>query len=280
VESDQNLYLTLRTFDTILTMPKKCVTISLFIKFYPLYSDGKFDIIAKKFWNRFMIKLKDTIHFSFLTLLLLWLSGCSSHQKTLSKNDQCIVDAMNAPLWVCKPRVVDGYAGLGAVEKNSTDMLKMENAALKVAKSEIAKQMQTEIKNRVDKLNLTSNNTNIDNKDEISALLKSISKEISKSNLNLSKEVKIWTSASGKLYLLASVQKSNFDEEIKKAVLSSYKKDKNVWISYLSTQSLDEFEKEFALTIPKNVASETKALRVETIANSRVGLNIKNKKNN
>lgn len=217
-----------------------------------------------------MIKLKEVLYIGASALLLTLISGCSSSNLS-AKNPACGKDTVGAPSWVCQPQIADGYGGLGVAEKNAANPEKMKQEALKNARLEIAKQMQTQVKEKLDTLSKTAE---INNKEAVDNLFKSISKEVLKTQISLEKDAKSWKSSSGKLYVLAVAPKSNFDEDLKKAVLSSYTKDRDPWLNYLSNQSLDNFEKEFALTMPKKKETTiAQSFKVETINEMQVGRN-------
>ena len=221
-----------------------------------------------------MIKLKQVFIFTASTLLLAVISGCSSANFTAQK-PECGKDTIGAPSWVCSPQSDEGYAGVGVAEKNAGSPEQMKQAAFKNVRFEIAKQMQVELKNKIDNLSRISENKN---KEAVDNLVASISKEIFKTHITLAKMGTSWTSASGKLYILGVAPKSDFNADLKKAILSSYAKDKDIWLNYQANHSIDDFEKEFALLMPKkstNDMTTLHAFQVETVKEVSVGRNRK-----
>ena len=228
-----------------------------------------------------MIYLKSFFYFAASAILLVLFSGCTSTATppSLAKT-QCIQDGITAPSWVCKPYAADGYSALGIAEKSGTDKNKTINAALENGRKEIAKQMQSQVR---EKLNNFARTPQGSNKAKVDNLYTSIIGEIKPKDLHLKKMLQSWITPSGKVYVHMIAPQSNFDADLKRAVKLSYIHHKHAWLSFKSKQSIVSLEKEFDVKMPKEqgikVAQGTKVAKmfeVEGVSDMIVGRNKRN----
>ncbi|MDO8453970.1 MAG: LPP20 family lipoprotein [Sulfurimonas sp.] len=222
-----------------------------------------------------MINVRKVFNIAVLGVLLALFGGCAS---TGSINPQvkseCMQEGVSAPSWVCKPQVMNGYASLGIAENYKTDSALAVKEALKNGRKEIAKQIQSQVK---DKINNFSRITAISSKEKVDNLYESIAEEVKPMNITLEKELKSWVSPSSKLYVHVIAPKSTSDEEIKTAVKTSYLSDRVTWLSFKSKEALNNLEKEFGVTMPiQQQVNVAEIFRTEKVLKSSVGRNRKN----
>ncbi|MFA6196337.1 MAG: LPP20 family lipoprotein [Sulfurimonas sp.] len=220
-----------------------------------------------------MLKLKEVLSLTVSGLLLAAIAGCSNAKVATKEVGDCMQDGASAPSWVCKPQVQDAYVGIGIAEKNEANPAQMKETALKSGYAELAKQMQVQVKEKLDNYIRT---TGTSDKEAINNLYTSISKQVATSDFNLAKDIKTWTAPSGKLYWLLVSPKANFDADLKNAVKLSYLNDKVTWLGFKSKQSVANLEKEFGVTLPKDQTTKVaQGFQVETINDLVVGRNKK-----
>lgn len=220
-----------------------------------------------------MIKLKEVLSFTVFGLILTLFVGCSNGTLATKEAGDCMQDGASAPSWVCKPQVQDAYVGIGIAEKNEANAPKMKEVALNSGRAELAKQMQQQVKDKLDNYMRTNGTSE---KEVVNNLYTSISKQVATSDFNLAKDIKTWTAPSGKLYWLLVSPKANFDADLKNAVKLSYLNDKVTWLGFKSKQSIVNLEKEFGVTLPKDQTTKVaQGFKVETINDLVVGRNKK-----
>lgn len=221
-----------------------------------------------------MIQLRKVFNIAASGVLLVLLGGgCASTVSSPQVKSECMQEGVSAPSWVCKPQVMNGYASLGIAENYKADSAQAVKEALKDGRIEIVKQIQLQIK---DKINNFSRITETSSKEKVDNLYASIAEEVKPMNIILEKELKSWISPSGKLYVHVIAPKSTSDEEIKTAVKASYANDRVTWLSFKSKQALNNLEKEFGVAMPiQQQVNVAEMFRTEKVTQSSVGRNRK-----
>lgn len=179
------------------------------------------------------------------TLLTVAFTGCSTEPEpsdAQGSNFACKQDGQLAPKWTCVPMVENAYAGVGVARKSAAGIGHMRKVALANGRSDLAQQIQSQVKDKVETFTRTTGNGASETVDQVTT---AVSKQVAKVSLNGSKAVDAWTSDAGNLYLLVTVPESTVNTEAKNAVKTSFKNDNALWQQFQSKNALEELEKEF-----------------------------------
>ena len=193
-----------------------------------------------------MIKTLSSIAFTALAVMLY--TGCSKEPSTTTveykqdSNFQCKQEGVAAPQWTCIPNIKSAYAGVGIAPNSAAGMGHMRRVALANGRSDLAQQINTLVKDKVEVFTRATGNGSQETVDAVST---SVSKQVAKIDLQNSKAVDMWNAPSGALYMLVAVPESAVNSEVKNAVRSSFKKDDALWQQFQSQQALENLEKEF-----------------------------------
>jgi hypothetical protein len=225
-----------------------------------------------------VIHIRKVFYFTASAVLVALFSGCSgtaAAPATLAAAVQagCIKEGMRAPSWVCQPEVADAYGSVGVAEKNGADKAQTIKAALYNGRTEIAKQIQTQVR---EKLNNYARAVGNSNKEQIDTLYTSIANAVQPKDLYLQEKMQSWTTPSGKVYIHVIALKSSFDAELKKAVILSHMNDQVIWLDFNSEQSIATLEKEFDVQLAKVQSVQVaNSFQVERVSDMIVGHNKK-----
>ncbi len=177
-------------------------------------------------------------------LALLAMTGCSDKDPKPNDNAdfRCMQENVLAPSWTCIPNVEGAYAGVGIAEKSAAGAAHMRRVALANGRSDLAQQIQTQVKDKVEVFTRATGNGN---KEVVDAVSTAVTKQVAKVDLQGSKAIDQWNAPSGAMFLLVSVGESQVNGEVQKAVKSSFKNDDALWQQFQSKQALESLEKEF-----------------------------------
>ena len=181
---------------------------------------------------------------AFLGSLTLLISGCSEEPKSEKQPSfACKQENVLAPKWTCVPLVDGSYAGVGIAQKSSAGMAHMRRVALANGRADLAQQIQTQVK---DKVELFTRSTGVAKGETVDKVTTAVSKQVAKVDLTGSKAIDSWNAPSGALFLLVTVDETNVNKKVKDTLKSSFKNDNALWQQFQSKQSLKGLEKEFA----------------------------------
>ena len=204
-------------------------------------------IILKNKEGYSMIKKLSIITISALILGIT--SGCSSKEEQVPKKaaqiQGCKIENVKAPMWACIPEVEGYYAGVGVAEKSAAGIAHMRRVALMNGRSDLAQQIQTQVKDKMEGFTRATGNGDAETVDKVTT---AVTKQIAKVDLKGSKAVDYWAAPSGAIYMLVTIPESSVNGEVKKAVIgaaSSYKDDNALWQQFQSKQALEALDKEF-----------------------------------
>jgi len=155
---------------------------------------------------------------------------------------RCKKENVLAPKWTCTPMVEGAYAGLGVAKKSAAGMGHMRRIALANGRSDLAQQIKSQVKDKVETFTRT---TGVGDAETVDTVNTAVSKQIAKVDLQGSKGVDSWTAPSGDLYMLVTVPEATVNGAVKDAVKTSFKNDKALWQQFQSKQAMDGLEKEF-----------------------------------
>jgi len=179
------------------------------------------------------------------TIVAATITGCSDKpepKKQAEPDFRCKQENILAPKWTCVPMVEGAYAGVGIAQKSAAGMGHMRRVALANGRSDLAQQIQTQVK---DKVETFTRATGVADAETVEHVTMVVSKQVAKVDLKGSKGVDIWTAPSGTLYMLVTVPEAVVNGEVKKAVKTSFKNEEALWQQFQAKQALDGLEKEF-----------------------------------
>jgi len=159
---------------------------------------------------------------------------------------QCEQEGIKAPKWTCIPDVAGYYAGVGVAEKSAAGIAHMRRVALMNGRSDLAQQIETKVKDKVEGFTRATGNGSAETVDKVTT---AVTKQVAKVDLKGSKAMDMWNAPSGAIYMLVTVPEANVNEAVKnaykKTVDSSFKNDNALWQQFQSKQALESLEKEF-----------------------------------
>ena len=179
-------------------------------------------------------------------------TGCSSSQPQTKKQEAynptftCKQEGVSAPKWTCIPDVEGYYSGVGVAEKSLAGVAHMRRVALMNGRSDLAQQIESKIKDKVEGFTRATGNGSAETVDKVTT---AVTKQVAQVDLKDSKAVDMWNAPSGAIYMLVTVPQANINKEVKKAykstVNSSFKNDNALWQQFQSKQALESLDKEF-----------------------------------
>jgi len=173
------------------------------------------------------------------------ITGCNNSQPQPKQEEpdfRCKKENVLAPKWTCTPFVDGAIAEVGTAQKTAAGPGFQRRMALANARSNLAQQIQTQVK---DKVETFTRATGIGQGESVDAVATAVSKQVAKVTLNGSKQIDAWEAPSGTLYVLVAVPEKTVNEAAKKAVKTSFKNDEALWQQFQSKQALEGLEKEF-----------------------------------
>lgn len=173
------------------------------------------------------------------------ITGCGGAQPEPKQEEpdfRCKQEDQLAPQWTCVPMVEGAYAGVGIAQKSAAGMGHMRKVALANGRSDLAQQIKSQVKDKVEAFTRT---TGVGDNETVDQVATAVTKQVAKVDLSGSKAVDSWTSAKGTLYLLVTVPEATVNGEVKEAVKTSFKNDQALWQQFQSKQALEGLDKEF-----------------------------------
>jgi len=183
-----------------------------------------------------------------IVIALAALNGCGEkeptppEQKAYNPTFKCMQEGVEAPRWTCIPDVDGYYAGVGVAEKSAAGIAHMRRVALMNGRSDLAQQIQSQVKDKVEGFTRATGNGSAETVDKVTT---AVTKQLAKVDLKNSKAIDMWQAPSGAIYMLVTVPKENVNKEVKKAVKTSFKNDNALWQQFQSKQALEQLDKEF-----------------------------------
>ena len=169
--------------------------------------------------------------------------GCGTPAPQQAKPDfRCKQESVLAPKWTCTPMVAGAYAGVGIAQKSAAGMGHMRRVALANGRSDLAQQIKSQVKDKVETFTRSTGNGSQETVDSVTT---AVSKQVAKVDLQGSKGVDTWMAPSGTLYMLVTVPEAGVNGVVKDAVKSSMKNDAALWQQFQSKQAQESLEKEF-----------------------------------
>lgn len=192
-----------------------------------------------------MTKLKMTMVGTLASFLLL--TGCADKAPTVEEasalSGECIVENTEAPQWVCGQVTAseNEYVDIGIAPISKIGIGFARREALANARSNLAQQVQTEVKDKVETFMRSTGIGSSEVGDKVST---QVSKQVAKVTMTNSRQRAFWQTKSN-IYLLVSMTKGDVVGNTKSALKTSFKKDEALWQQFQAKQSLEGLEKEF-----------------------------------
>ena len=177
------------------------------------------------------------------------LTGCSS--KTLDEKkvatqvvEECVISGEIAPSWACGTSTTEGsFTSVGSANKSKLGHGYTNREALANARSSLAQQIETEVKDKVESF---MRSTGVQEAEVADKVTSQVSKQVAKVTLQGSKQVKYWENPKdNSIYVLVAIDQNTINQKAKDSVRSSFKNDNALWQQFQSKQALKNLEKEF-----------------------------------
>jgi len=174
-------------------------------------------------------------------------TGCSTkNPKPLQvKQKQSVIECKiyeeNAPSWVCKtPELQSYFVAVGFANKSNWGFGFMRNNAILDANTQIARQINVQIKNYI-----TSYLSEIGNKNIGDRAIEQFTKQIIyTTTLKNSKLKDMWFDSKGNMYVLVTVPKKENLQQIKKQIISSFGNKAAIWQQFKAQQAEQKLDRE------------------------------------
>lgn len=172
------------------------------------------------------------------------IAGCSSKDEpqTYIPTIECKQEGVDAPRWTCIPEVQGYYAGVGIAANSAAGMAHMKRVALMNGRSDLAQQIQTQVK---DKMEGFTKATGIASGESVDMVTTSVTKQIAQVDLKNSKAIDMWNAPSGALFMLVTVPESGVNTVVKNTIKSSFNNDDARWQQFQSEQAIKGLDAEF-----------------------------------
>ncbi|MCK5295108.1 MAG: LPP20 family lipoprotein [Arcobacteraceae bacterium] len=180
-----------------------------------------------------MKRLKYIISAFALSLIL---SGCGQSQPEVYVNPEFV----GAPSWVQVPTSVGKIAEMGSAPKNSMNNFGFQRElAMSNARTNLAKKLNIKVKSMFKTFSsqTSANNGTFDMTAE------SVSKQITKQSLSGTSQEAAWTSRSGTLYVLMTIDTKTISDLMEKNAKSSYKNDEAAYQKFQAAKAQGELDK-------------------------------------
>jgi len=174
--------------------------------------------------------------------LLIAFTGCANN-KPEPQTPSCQIDGAKAPKWVCMPEDVEGgIVAVGSAPKNAAgDIQFQREEAMAAARDALARRIATKVKNMFKQFKAT---TGAGENQTFEKATQSVSKQVASQVLRNSKQLNMWISPKGTMYVLVGIpNQDQIKEEVKNAVKTSFKNDQALYQKFLSKKAQEDLDK-------------------------------------
>lgn len=171
-------------------------------------------------------------------------AGCSSKEEVVTPDAECMIEGSEAPSWVCGGNTMEGYyVAVGSAPMSSMGQGFSRREAMANARSNLAQQIQTEVK---DKVETFARSTGVGGSEVADKVSTQVSKQVARVTLGGSKQLKYWQAPNSKeIYLLVGVPVDQVNQNVKDGVRSSFRDDDALWQQFQAKNALEALDKEF-----------------------------------
>ena len=177
--------------------------------------------------------------------LLLTLTGCSSKSEPEApEQGECVIAGVEGPDWACGTYKDDkAFTATGSAKISRLGHGFTRREALAVARSNLAQQIETDIK---DKVETFMRATGIASSEVTDKVVNQVSRQTARVTLADSKQIAYWeNSGDESIYVLVSVGREQVNRSVKNGVVSSFRNEAALWQQFQAQNALDGLEKEF-----------------------------------
>ncbi len=157
------------------------------------------------------------------------------------QNQQWANEFANAPKWVLSPEMEGGLAAVGSAKIGKAGIQFARTEALANARDELARILTVKVKNMVKNFTQQIGVGDEQTVDKVSA---QVSKQVTSTVLQGSRQKDMWISPSGELYVLVVLDPASVKEAVKQATLSSFKNERALWQQFQAKKAYEELDKE------------------------------------
>ena len=157
------------------------------------------------------------------------------------QNQQWANEFANAPRWVLNPEMEGGLAAVGSAKIGKAGIQFARTEALANARDELARQLQVKVKNMVK--NFTQQ-IGVGDEQTVDKVSVQVSKQVTSTVLQGSKQKDMWISPSGELYVLVVLDPAAVKQAVKESTLSSLKNERALWQKFQAKKAYEELDKE------------------------------------
>jgi len=187
-------------------------------------------------------KMRKAILFSMAGVLSLsLLSSCAKKEKVATgfEGDPCLKDA---PSWVLNPQVEGSkVAAVGSAKIGKAGLQFARTEALSNARDELARMIEIRVKNMVKNFMQVTGVGDAETVDRVSV---QVSKQVAYQTIRGSRQVAMWRSPCGELFVLVGVDPEMVKDFIKTQVETSLRNERALWQLYQAKKAHEELERE------------------------------------
>lgn len=148
---------------------------------------------------------------------------------------------VRAPEWYCNPNIEGGIAAIGESKPNAArDNNMQRTVAMGAARDELARQMEVKVKNMLESWTRT---TGAGDAQTYEANIANVSRQVSNTTLQGSKQLNRWVTPDGTLVLLVGMSDA---AQIKDNIKTSLRNEDALWQQFQSKQAQDSLDAEIS----------------------------------
>ena len=183
--------------------------------------------------------MKKVLATTALAFSLIGLTGCMNSTPNF---DQCKIDGVDAPSWVCDggATMEGGLFAVGSAAPNPLGIGFQRTEATAAARDALARQISVKVKNMFKQFQAT---TGIGDDQTAEKVTQNVSKQVTYQTLNKSKIIKVWMSPKKTLYVLIKMPDSKtIKQEVKKTIKTTLHNEQSLWQEFKSKKADAELE--------------------------------------
>ncbi|HHJ63702.1 MAG TPA: hypothetical protein ENJ61_02235 [Aquifex aeolicus] len=185
--------------------------------------------------------MKKVLAFSLVSFAgLVLLTSCGKKKEVTGfEEDPCL---KGAPDWVLNPQVQGSkIASVGSAKLGKAGFQFARTEALSNARDELARMIEIRVKNMVKNFMQVTGVGDAETVDRVST---QVSKQVAYQTIRGSRQVALWRSPCGELFVLVSVDPQMVKDFIKTQVETSFKNEQALWQLYQAKKAHEELERE------------------------------------
>ncbi len=185
--------------------------------------------------------MKKLLAFSLAGLILASPIACGKKEKVATgfEEDPCF---KGAPDWVLNPQVEGStLAAVGSAKIGKAGFQFARTEALQNARDELARMIEVRVKNMVKNFMQV---TGIGDSETVDRVSVQVSKQVAYQTIRGSRQVSMWRSPCGELFVLVGVDPEMVKQFIKSQVETSLRNERALWQMYQAKKGFEELEKE------------------------------------